>query len=312
MTTEQPPVDAPPAETPPAETPPAETPPAEEAAQQPDVPATPATVATEPPPRQRRRDRVLGTIGQVVGIIGLVVCLVLAFGVILGRGWAVGTVDDVAAAAVAQVAKAEPLLSQASARVGEISGRVSTVADIAAGIAANPNPAPGVAEGLRSALAGVSDRYQGLRSNYTDVRESLVSLGDRLQTLKRLVPGFSIPEGPTDALAALDARLREFDSNLTGFIDIEPGEGPLSLAATAIAERASEVNARIEGLQGRLGDVEERVSALEARILDAAGSIKAAITIGSIAAVLLWLYLAFLHWVLYRHSGELRRKQSAG
>ena len=34
----------------------------------------------------------LGTIGQVVGIIGMVVCLVLAIGVVFGRGWAVGTV----------------------------------------------------------------------------------------------------------------------------------------------------------------------------------------------------------------------------
>ena len=254
----------------------------------------------------------LGTVGQVVGVVGLVVCLVLAFGVVLARGWAVGTVDDVAGAAVAQVARAEPLLSQASARVGEISGRVSTVADVAAGIAANPIPAPGLAEGLRTALASVSDRYQGLRSNYTDVREALVSLGDRLQTLDRLVPGFSIPEGPTDALAALDERLRESDANVTGFIDIEPGQGPLNQVATTIAERAAEVDARIDGVQGRLADVEERIVALEARILDAAGATKTAITVGSIGAILLWLYLALLHWVLFRHSGEIRRRQPAG
>jgi hypothetical protein len=28
--------------------------------------------------------------------------------------------------------------------------------------------------------------------------------------------------------------------------------------------------------------------------------------------VVLLLYLALLHWVLFRHSGEIRRKTSAG
>jgi hypothetical protein len=305
MATENPTVDAPPAETPPA----AEPPPAEGAVPPPDAPPPADVGAMAPPPRRRSRDRVVGTIGQVVGIIGIVVCLGLAVGVVFAHGWAVGTVDDLAAAVDTQIAKAEPLLGQASATVGEISGRVSTVADIAAGIAANPNPAPGVAQGLRTGLAGVADRYQNLRSSYADVRETVVSLADRLQTVDRMVPGFSIPQGPVDALSALDARLREFDANVSGLITIDPGQGPVNTAAAAVVQKAGEIGAKIEGLQSGLGAVEERISALRAKITDAAGSLKTAITLGSIGAFLLLLYLALLHWVLFRHSGEIRSKQ---
>ena len=307
MATEYPPVDAPPAETPPAEARPAA-----DAAPPPDVPPAPDVAATEPPPRPRRRDRVLGTAGQIAGVLGIVVCLLLVIGVIVGDGWAVGTVDDVAASIDAKIAKADPLLTQASAKVGEISGRVSTVADIAAGIAADPSPGGAVADALRAGLATVSDRYQTLRSNYAGVRESVQSVVDRLQTLDRLVPGISIPQGPADALAALDARVQEFDAKVSGLITIDPGQGPVNQAAAAIAQKAGEIDARITDLQGGIGDVQQRVSALRTKLSDTSGGIKLGITLGAFGSILLLLYLALLHWVLFRHSGEIRRKQPAG
>ena len=296
----------------PAETPPAETPPAADAAPPPDVPPAPDAAATEPPSRPRRRDRVLGTAGQIAGVLGIVVCLLLAVGVIVGDAWAGGTVDDVAAAVDAKIAKADPLLTQASAKVGEISGRVSTVADIAAGIAADPSPGGAVADALRVGLAAVSDRYQTLRSNFAGVRESVQSIVDRLETLDRLVPGISIPQGPADALAAFDARVQEFDAKVTGLITIEPGQGPVNQAAATIAKKAGEIDARITDLQGRIGDVQQRVSALRTKLSDTSGTIKLGITLGAFGSILLLLYLALLHWVLFRHSGEIRRRRPAG
>ena len=306
MTSETPPLETRPDDVPPAEVPLAD-----------DVPLAEAPQAAEAAPqalpaRTKRRDRVLGTVGQVVGVIGIVVCLLLAVGDVVARGWAVDTVDEVAAAVDAQIAKADPLLTQASAKVGEISGRVSTVADIAAGIAADPSPGGAVADALRAGLATVSDRYQTLRSNYTDVRESVVSMIDRLQTLGRIVPGVSIPQGPVDALAALDARLQAFDAKVTGLITIEPGNGPVNQAAAAIAQAAGDINTKITDLQGGIGDVQERVSTLRTKLADTAGTTKLGITLGALGVFLVMLYFAFLHWVLFRHSGEIRRKTSAG
>jgi hypothetical protein len=307
MTTEHPPVDAPPAETPPAEGPSA----GDAAPPQETLPAS-DPAAREPPPGPKTRDRVLGTAGQIVGVVGIVVCLLLAVGVVVGRGGAVGTVDDVAATIDAKIAKAEPLLDQASAKVGEISGRVSTVADLAAGIAADPSPGGAVADALRTGLATVSDRYQALRANYGDVRESVQSVVDRLQTLDRLVPGISIPQGPVDALAALDTRLQEFDAKVTGVITIDPGQGPVNQAAAAIAQKAGDINGKISDLQGGIGEIRQRVSALRTKLSDTAGTINLGITLGATGSFVLLLYLALLHWVLFRHSGEIRRRQPAG
>jgi hypothetical protein len=261
--------------------------------------------------KQNPRDRALGIAGQVVAIVGIVVCLLLAVGVVVGRGWAIGSVDDVAASVYKTIAKVDTLMSQASETDGEISGRVGTIEDLAAGIAADPSPGGAVADTLRAGLASVSERYQALRSNYSDVRESVVSMVDRLQTLDRLVPAISIPQGPIDALSALNARLQEFDEKVTGLITIEPGQGPVNQAAAAIAQKAGDINAKITDLQGGIGDVQQRVSALRAKLSDTAGTMKLGITLGAFGSILLLLYLALLHWVLFRHAGEIRRRQPA-
>jgi hypothetical protein len=325
---EPPPLAAPPASPPPASPPLASSPSAEAPAPVPTVPApapvptavpapppevVPVAAAAQPPaPSRRKRDRILGTTGQVVGIVGIVVCLLLVVGVVFGRGWAVGTVDDVAAAVDAQIARTGPLLDKAQSTVGEVSGRVSTVADIASGIAANPAPGGELAQTLRSALAGLSERYQGLRQGYADVRETVVSLIDRLQTLDRLVPGFSVPQGPVDALATFDARVKEFDAKVNDLITIEPGEGPLNQAAGRISEAATGIDTKLQGVQDGIGDVGVRIAELRVKLSDTAGTVKLGITLGTIGAVLLLLYLALLHWVLFRHSGEIRRKTTAG
>jgi hypothetical protein len=330
MTTEMPPIGGPQGNGPVPETGATEAPPPPETSQAGDAPTPDATAVTEmtppaadpapdrtaveppPGPTRRRRDRVLGTVGQVLGVVGLVVCLVLAVGVVAGHEWSSSTVDDVAAAVDAQIAKADPLLTQASARVGEISGRVSTVGDIAAGVAADPSPGGAVADSLRAVLATVSDRYQTLRASYVDVRGSVQSVIDRLQTLARIIPGFSIPQGPVDALGGLDARLQAFDAKVTGLITIDPGQGPVNKAAAAIAQAAGDVNTKLADLQGGIGDVQQRITDLRTKISDAAGSVKMGITLGSTGSIVLLLYLALLNWVLFRHSGEIRRKTAAG
>ncbi len=300
----------PPAEMPPSDLPPAEAAPGQDMASPPPV-ATPFRPVHAPPPTTSRRDRRLGIAGQVAAVVGIVLCLLGAVGVVAGRASALGTVDDIAAALDAQIAKADPLLTQVSAKLGEISGRVGAVADGANAVAADPSPGGTVADTLRAALAAVSERYQALRVNYAEARESLVSMADRLETLGRIVPAVSIPQGPIDALAALDARLQAFDAKVTSLITIDPGQGPINQAAAAIAQAANNVNAQIADLQSGIGDVQARVSALRTQLTETAGSIKLGITLGAIGSILVLIYIVLLNWVLFRHAGEIRRRTSA-
>jgi hypothetical protein len=327
MTTEMPPTGPEPAGTEPAAAPPAEVPPpavpppaevpapvaaaTTVATTEPSPPAS-AEPAAAPAPTRRKRDRAVGTAGQVVGIAGLVVCLLLALGVVFARGYAVSAVDDVAATVDAQIAKTDPLLDRAQTTVGEISGKVSTVADIAAGIAANPSPGGEFAQALRDGLAGVNERYQGLREGYAGVREVVLSLIDKLDALDRLIPGISVPQGPIEALNTFDTRVQEFDTKVNDLLTIEPGQGPVNQAAAKIAAAATAIDAKLTALEEGITKVDDRIAQLRTDIANTAGTVITIINLVTVLLVLLLVWIALLHWVLFRHSGEIRKKSSAG
>ena len=258
-------------------------------------------------PSVSRRNRALGTTGQVAAIIGIVVSLALVVGVLLGRGWLLNKTDDVAATIDGGLAKGVPLLDNASARVSQVSGRVGAVADAASALAANPNPAPGLSEALAAQLAPISDRYLALRASYTNVRTTVGSALDRLNTLDQMLPWFSIPQGPTDALATLDARVQEIDATVTDLL-ATPGAGAVQAAAAAIATKATNVQTGLTSVNAAIDQASARLAALRVNVQDKADQVKLVITLASIVLILGLLYSAFLHWVLFRASSGRRRK----
>jgi hypothetical protein len=273
----------------------------------------PAPEAPAPPVQHRRkRDRILGTTGQVIGVVGIIVCLALVLGVVFARGYAVSMVDDVTANIDTQIAKVNPILLQANSTVGEISGKVSTVADIAAGIAADPTPGGDIAQTLRNAISGVNERYQALREGYAGIRETALSIIDKLQTLDRIIPGLAIPQGPIDALNTFDANLQQFDAKVNDLLTIEPGTGPANQAAAKIAEAATAIDSRLQAVQDGITQVDDRVTQLRTDVKNTAGTVNMIINVVTVFIVLLLLYMLVLHWVLFRHSGEIRTKRVAG
>ena len=212
--------------------------------------------------------------------------------------------DDLTATVDAKITELSPILTQAHTTVGEVSGKVGTVADIAAGIAADPNPGGQLAQTLRDAISGVNDRYQSLREGYAGVRETALSIIDKLQTLDSIIPGLTIPQGPIDALNTFDARLQEFDTKVNDLLTIDPGTGPVNQAAEKISVAASGIDSKLQDVQGAITQVDDRVTQLRTDIANVADTVNLVITLVTVFIVVLLLYLALLHWVLFRHSGE--------
>lgn len=262
------------------------------------------TDETQPAPGARR-ERVLGMSAQTAGVVGIVACLLLVVGVILARGWAIDRVDAIAGRVDAGIAKGIPLLATASTKVADVSARVSLVVDAAEARAADPGPAPALVQTLQLAMAGVSDRYLDLRATYADARETVVSALDRLNTIDRLVPAISIPQGPADKLAAIDQRAREIDATVMEIINADPRVGS-GQVATTIAEKAGKVESALENLSTGFDDAKVRLDALRGEVAATADTGKTVITIVALVLILVLLYSAFLHWVLYRSGKALR------
>lgn len=267
-------------------------------------------VAQERPPTNRIA-RLLGAAAQVAGVVGIVVCLLLVAGTLLGRGWAIDRVDEVASAIDGGLARGTAVLETTTTRVAETSARVRALADAADALAVDPDPAPALVQALLGDVTSVSDRYLALRTAYADAREAVVAAVVRLNTIDRLLPGLSLPEGPVEALAALDASIRALDARLMELMNANPAAGLVSAWAEGVATLTSGVEAALADVAFRLDAADARVADVRTQVVAEADAINAAITFGAILAILLLLYLALLHWVLLRTGRALRRGPTA-
>jgi hypothetical protein len=266
------------------------------------------TSAAQPLPTGRR-DRTLGAVGQVAGTVGILVCIVLVVGVVVGRSWLLGRVDSIQGRVDAGLVRAETLIDNTSARISEVSGRVGAVTDAATAIASSPNPAPALTEALLAQLSGVSDRYLALRASYADVRETAVGVLDRLNTLDALLPFFSVPQGPVDALSSLDARLQELDAAMMQVLTT-PGAGAVNAVAGAVAEKTTAIITALTNLNAKLADGKVRLESLRGDVAATADQVGWYVTLVSFLLLVLLVYIAFLHWLLFR-VGRTRWREAA-
>lgn len=257
--------------------------------------------------------RVAGIGGQVLGVLGIVVCIALAVGVLLGRGWAVDEVDAVAAGVDAQLARVPPLLADADAAVTNVQDKVTVVSDAATAVADAPSVAPALSEALSTAVSGVSERYLPLRASYAEMHANVTSALDRLALVDRLVPAISIPTGPVEAVAELDAKIRELDASIMAVLDTTSRPTPIRDTASAVAAKTSDIVTRLDDLHGRIDNVETKLAETQAKVASTADTVSTAITGLSLVLVLLLLYGAFLHVVLFRSArASLARAEASG
>ena len=240
---------------------------------------------------------------QVVGIVGIVVAIVLAVLVLLGRGWAVDKVDNIALSIDDALARVPELLDRADDGVTRVQERVTIVSDAATAVAAAASEPPPIVQRFQTALTGVSERYLPLRQSYADARARIVSVNDRLETLDRLLPAISVPQGPAEALVALDTKVQALDDKIMAILTVNEGATRVSDAATAVAERTTDVVVSLDEVKAGIGDLEVRLVETRTRLASTADSINMAITIGTLILILLLAYLAALHVVLYRWAG---------
>jgi phage-related minor tail protein len=273
--------------------------------------AAPAPAPAAPPAAGvGKRNRVLGLTAQAAGVIGIVLFVALAVVMLLGRGWATSTVDDISAGFDAELARAVPLIDNASARVSEISGRVDALTDAANALASQAAAAPGLLGGLRDQVANLESRYLELKATYGDLRETTVTALGRVQVIDRLLPGFDIPQEVIDTLKAIDARLQELDARIMD-VSAAVTDGPVQQVGGAVAERAALLQMQLAKGTAALDTAQVRLAELRAQIASTADTINMVISIGSILLFLLFLYFALLHYVLFHVGRGMRRAPAA-
>jgi hypothetical protein len=252
-------------------------------------------------PVARRSRRALAA--KIAGIVGIVVCAAILAVVWIGRGALSKAFDDLAADVNGGFERAIAATDGVAERLDEAASRIEGVATEATELASSSSPSPQRLAGLQARLGEFADRYRELRVRYADVKENATSAVTALRNVGRIVPGTRVPEAPTGAIAAVDERLRAIDETLTSaWTSIQEAE-PGSAAASALAERATALQAVVEGTAASVAGVSSSLTSAQADATRAIDGIRTILLIAAlvISALFIWvLVLNLALWLLGR------------
>ena len=252
-------------------------PPAVEAASAPE--ATPA-------PRRGRGDAGI----RLFAVVGLFGCLVLAIGILIGRGFISDQVNGVFASVDDAVARGQTVVAVTTGRLEE---RVADLDTIITDISTVAETAT-VPAALVERASNIADRFGQIRDGWVAIRGRIDAALATLAQIDRALPFVDLPTGPTEELAALDQRIAEIDTNIAGL-------------RQGVAARVANVKAAAAALRGavdRVTDVgtriEDGLTAVEDRIDRAQGTIDTVMWATTAVLLLLVGYVALLNVLLLR------------
>jgi hypothetical protein len=259
------------------------------------------------PSAPTRRVRALGAAARVAGLVGIAICLLLIVVTLVARGWVVARVDEAEATIDGGLARGATLLASATQRVAEVGATVGKVGASAEAVSSAARPSGALVQALLGDVTNLSQRYLDARAAYAQARETIVDALARLETIDQLLPGVALPNGPVDALSALDESLRALDARIMEVVRANPAAGSVQAWSRVVAEGANRVGAALDEVSGRLAAADARLAGMRSDLAAAADRIAVAATLVTIGAILLLLYLALLHWVLYRAGRDAHR-----
>jgi hypothetical protein len=227
---------------------------------------------------------------RVFAIVGLVLSLVLAVGILFGRAWLADQVAGVFDSVDTAIGRGNTVVAMTTGRLQErVADLDALVADLST-VAASSAVPPAIVERATS----IADRFGEIRDGWVQVRARIDAALETLAQIDRALPFIDLPEGPTQELAALDQRLAEINTNVAG----------LRTGATARVQAVVDGATGLRGAVDRVADagtrIEEGLSAVEDRVDRAQANVDLVMWITTVVLLLLVGYVALLNWLLLR------------
>jgi hypothetical protein len=241
---------------------------------------------------------------QILGFAGLLVCLALAVGILLGRSWIAVAVGDVFTAADDSISVGLARIDDATARLTDGGGLLDgLVADLGPVPATSPIPAA-----VAARISQVVDSYGSARDRYVEARSQAQAAFRLFKSAGRLAPGAQVPAGVATALAAADDRISRLDSALTEMRGAARSTaGDVAAAATTLRDTVTNAAATARSLRGE-------IDGLRVRIADVHAGVDRILWLGTGALLAVVGYVALLNllvvWLARRASRAVKSRES--
>jgi hypothetical protein len=236
---------------------------------------------------------------QILGLAGLLVCLALAVGILLGRTWVAVAVGDVFTAADTSISNGLARIDDASARLSEGGGLLDgLVGDLGPVPATSPIPAA-----VAARISQVVDSYATARDRYVEARSQAQAALRFAETAGRLAPGVQVPAGVATALAEAGDRISRLDSALTEMRGAARATaGDVAAAATTLRDTVTNAAVTARSLRGE-------IDGLRVRIAEVHAGVDRVLWLGTGALLAVVGYVALLNliivWLARRRRGTV-------
>ena len=252
-----------------------------------------------------------GFVAQVVAMAGILLCIGVLVAIWLGRGVVQGGLDDVNATVDRGFQRGIDATTAVSDRIDAATAQLEGIVTDARALAESRRQEPGPLIALQQRLGDLADGYRTLRIRYAEVRENVLEAMASVQRITRIVPGVSVPEGPGEALAAVDARLQDLDERITDLWPRAGEEPPVGEEASRAASAAAAIREAVDGASAAVQGLSSRLESAQARATDGIDRVGGLVVIGALAASLVFVWVLLLNVALW-WLGHLYRERGRG
>jgi hypothetical protein len=243
--------------------------------------------------------RVLGWLAAILGVVGLVVCVVIAIGVWVVRPDIETRVDNVAFAVTQGLDDAAALSADAGELVAQVSERLDTVATTAQSVAGNP-VIDAVANRLLTGVVTnvVSGPWNTLQDRLGGMRERVVGISNAVQAVDEALPFIELPGTVTGVVNDVDARWTAVDERVRDMEQLAADGVGTAEQASRIAEIATDASTRLDAVGAALGEVHGAIETAQGDVQHAADQVGQILLWVAIVVCVVAIWVGLLHLLL--------------
>jgi hypothetical protein len=255
--------------------------------------------------------RIVGWLAAILGVIGLIVCLVIAVGVWFVKPELERRVDHVATVAVDALEQASGLSTDASELIVQVKERLATVASTASSVSGNPILTAAADRLLSGTISNVvAGPWNQLQDRLSGMREKAVGLSTSVQALDEAIPFIELPGVATGFVDDVDARWSEVDQTVQDMEALAADGIGTAERAQAIATAATEASAKLDAVNVALGEVHGRIETAQSQVDAASDQIGGILGLSAIAICLIAIWVGLLHLLLIAQGRRWARGES--
>ena len=255
--------------------------------------------------------RFVGWAAAILGVLGVVLCVVIAIGVWFVKPAIVTRVDHVATVAVDALERAGELSTSATELVVQVQERLETVATTASSVSGNVVLTAAADRLLNGTISNlVVGPWTELQARLSGMREQAVGLSTSVQALDEAIPFIELPGVVTGFVDDVDARWSEVDQTVQGMETIAAeGVGTADRAAN-VAQIATDTSAKLDALNVALGEVHGKIETAQAQVTEASDQVEGILGLSAIIISVIAIWVGLLHLLLIAQGRRWIRDES--